>query len=183
MVAIPLTGQGYFFQQSYVINTTLTPEQPGQGTPLPGTVALGTDGSSWMFVRLAASQTVTAGDFLYINSTSAVDFVAASLTQALGRTALGAEVGVAGATITSGATSTVNNYTGIWIMRAGRIPANIVTGAGANALLYTSATAGRLTGTPAAGSNSLVAGVVGTTVAAANTAVAVLNWPVVSTNQ
>lgn len=183
MVANALTAQGAYFQQSYVVNTTLYPEQPGQGILAPGTTALGTDGSLWVFVRLAASQTITAGDFLYISSTNATDFVATALTQALGRSALGSEVGVAGCTVTSGSTSTASNFTGIWICRMGRLNANIATSVAGYSLLYTTSTAGRLNATASAGNNSLVSGVVGTATAASNLANVVLNFPVVSTNQ
>lgn len=183
MVAIPLTNQGVFFQQSYVINTTLYPEQPGQGTPLPGMTALGTDGTLWVYVRLAASQTITAGDFLYVSSVNAVDWVATALTQSAGRSVLGSEVGVAGCTVTSGSTSTASNYTGIWICRMGRISANVASSVAGFSLLYTTSTAGRLNATSSAGNNSLVSGVVGLATAASNLAPVVLNFPVVSTNQ
>ena len=183
MVAIPVTGVGNYFQQSYVFNVAANPEFPGEGIPLPGTVALGTDGTEWVFVRLAASQAVVAGDWLYVSSVDDVSWVATRLTQALGRGRLGNAIGVAGCTITSGATSTVTNFTGIWMCRKGRIAANIATGVTGFTGLFTTATAGQLNSTTSAGNNSAITGVVSVATAASNLAMCELLAPAIGANQ
>jgi hypothetical protein len=178
MVAIPLTLEGAALQTAYTISPTTTPEVPNPPFAV-GTMALGTDASVWVFVKLAASQTIAAGDFVYVNSTDAVSWNVTSLSNTA-KALLGALVGIAGAAATSGTTST--QY--IWIMRAGHYAsANVITSASANALLYTSATAGRLTGTASATNNSLVSGVVPLVTAASNLANVALNFPAISTAQ
>jgi len=187
MVAFSAAGAvaGINYQSSYVVNLATYPEQPGEGVPLPGTINVGTDGTVWVFVRLAASQAVVAGDFLYISSTDATTWTATRLDNGA-KAKLGAEVGVAGCTVTSDTNSSATAYTGIWMCRAGRISANVATSVAANVALYTSASgsaSGRLNATSSAGTNAAVTGVVGLATAASNAAVVALNWPVIGAAQ
>ncbi len=154
---------------------TTNPDQPGP-TFAPGTVVSGSQGAEWLFVRLAPSQTIVAGDFVYVSSTN-TDFLITSLANAA-RLLFGSQVGVAGATVTSTATSL--NY--IWIQRKGiYVGANVVTGATVNALSRTTATAGRLGTAAGAGTTAQISGVAAVTTPAANLANVMLNYPVIST--
>lgn len=172
MAALPIGLEGVSFTTAYSVPTT-TPEYPGPNF-LPGTVVRGTDGSEWMFVKLAASQTIAAGDFVYVSSTDN-SFNVTSLANAA-KALKGALVGVAGAASTSGTTST--NY--IWIqMRGYNASAAVATGSSQNADLHTSATAGRLTSTGAGGTSATVAGVVSIAAPASNAGAVMLNWPTI----
>ena len=192
MVAIASAGLGVGanFLQTYVVDIATYPEQPGQGIPLPGTMVAGTDGSAWTFCRVAASQTIVAGDFVYISSTEAADTstVAAYQVTSLSNSAkaiFGREVGVAGAAATTtSATVTPGKYTGIWVMRLGRYAgANVANSSATNALTYTTSTAGRINATASAGNNAIVNGVAITTTPASNTATVVVNFPFIATAQ
>lgn len=154
---------------------TATPDVPGP-TFLPGTVVSGSQGAEWMFVRLAPSQTIVAGDFVYVSSTN-TDFLVTSLSNTA-RLLFGAQVGVAGASATSTATSLVY----IWIQRKGiYVNANVVTGALVNALSRTTATGGRLGTTLGAGTTAQILGVTAVTTPASNLANVMLNLPVIQT--
>lgn len=165
--------EGIDFSKGYTVNTASTPEVTGPPFKV-GTVASGDDGSSWLFVKLAASQTVVTGDYLYVSSVDA-SFVATLLSNTA-KALLGALVGVAGATITSSTTS----YEYLWIQRAGyRAASNVLTASAANIALHTTATAGRLDDTAVGGTSAKVDGVIQTATAAANLANVMLNWPTI----
>jgi len=164
--------EGINLTTAYTVNTASTPEIPGPPFAV-GTTVRATDGSDWVFVKLAASQTIAAGDFVYVSTPST--FVVTSLANAA-KALLGALVGVAGAAATSGTTS----YEYIWIQRSGyRSSANCLTGSLANTELHTTATAGRVDDTAAAGTSATVAGVVQIATAASNTAAVMLNYPTI----
>jgi len=172
MAANPIGLEGAAFTKSYTVNTASTPDVPGPPFA-PGTVAFGTDGSVWMFVKLAASQTIAAGDYVYVSTPAT--FVVTALSNAA-KALLGALVGVAGAAATSGTTS----YEYIWIQRAGyNASTNCLTGSVANAALNTTATAGRIDDSSSAGNTAAVTGVVQTATAASNLSPVMLNWPAI----
>ncbi len=164
--------EGINLATAYTVNTASTPDIPGPPFAV-GTPARGTDGSDWVFVKLAASQTIAAGDFVYVSTAST--FVVTSLSNTA-KALRGAWVGVAGAAATSGTTS----YEYIWIQRSGyRSSANCLTGSLANTVLHTTATAGRLDDTAGGGTTATVDGVVQLATAASNTAAVLLNYPVI----
>lgn len=172
MASFAIGLEGASFTTAYSFPTT-TPEYPG---PLiaPGTVAIATDGAVWMFVKVANSQTIAAGDAVYVSSTDTT-FVVTSLANAA-KALKGMLVGVAGAAVTSAATSV--SY--MWIQRAGyAATVNVATSSTANADLHTSATSGRLTSTGSAGNSATVTGIVGLATAASNTAACILNFPAI----
>jgi len=141
---------------------------------LPGAVALGTDGGLWVFCKLAASQTIAAGDYVYVSS---VNFEVTSLANAA-KALLGALVGVAGAAATSSTTS----YQYIWVQRAGyNASTNVTTAATANTVMHTSASGGRIGTASTGGTTAAVSGVVAISAAASNVAPVWLNYPVIST--
>jgi hypothetical protein len=164
------------YTQSSAVSSTNTPDYPGPTGPFTlGQVALGTDGSSWVYVL--AGGAIAAGDAVLITNTAAL-WTANSTTNALAVSKLGDLVGVALVAIASGSYG--------WIQRAGKCSTiNAVASVAANALLRTTTTAGRLTGTSAAGSTVQVTGIVLTT-ANGGTAGAfvegILNFPVIGSN-
>lgn len=174
MAAVGQSIEGASFTTGYTVNTTSTPEFPG---PIlrPGTVATGTEGSEWLFVKLAASQTIVAGDFLYVDSTDNT-FTVKSLSNTA-KALLGSLVGVAGATLSSSTTS----YEYMWIQRAGyNASANCLSGSLANTALHTTATAGRIDDSAAGGTSAGVSGVVQLgTASASNLAAVMLNYPTI----
>jgi hypothetical protein len=165
--------EGVDFSKSYTVNTASTPEVTGPPFKV-GTVETGDDGSSWMFVKLAVSQTIASGDFVYVSSIDTTFLVTLLANAAVAKR--GMFVGVAGAAATSGTTS----YEFIWIQRAGyRAGANCLTGSLANVVLHTTATNGRIDDSAAGGTSATVDGVVQLATAAANAAAVYLNWPVI----
>lgn len=139
---------------------------------LPGTLGLGTDGSVYIFVKLAPSQTIAAGDYVYVSSTSWEVTSLANAAKAL----LGAFVGVAMAAATSSTTS----YQYMWIQRAGyNASTAVTTSATANTAMHTSATAGRIGTASTGGTTGGVSGVVAIATAASNTAAVWLNFPTI----
>lgn len=164
--------EGAAVNTAYTVNTASNPDVTGPPFT-PGTTAIGTDASEWLFVKLAASQTIAAGDYVYVSSHSAWEVtLLANAAKAL----LGAFVGVAGAAATSGTTS----YQYIWIQRAGyNASTNCATGSLANTALHTTATIGRIDDTAAGGTSATVAGVVQLATAASNAAAVILNYPTI----
>lgn len=164
--------EGAAVNTAYTVNTASTPDVTGPPFT-PGTTAIGTDASEWLFVKLAASQTIAAGDYVYVSTPST--FVVTSLSNTA-KALLGAFVGVAGAAATSGTTS----YEYIWIQRAGyNATTAAATSSTANTAMHTSATAGRLNSGGSAGVTATVDGVVLTATAASNVAAAMLNYPTI----
>lgn len=168
--------EGISTSTGYSVNQTTNPEL---AVPFGvGTTAWGGDGSAWTFVKLAASQTVTAGDYLFLTDTNGT-WSATNMTSTNARSKLGALVGVAGATLTSGATS----YEYMWMqVRGYNSTTNIVTGTTANTALHSSGTAGRATGTAVGGTSITINGVVALATAASNVAAVYLNFPSVGAN-
>ena len=168
--------EGISTSTGYSINLTTNPELY---VPFSvGTTAFGGDGSAWTFVKLAASQTVTAGDCLFLTDINGT-WSATNMTSTNARGKLGALVGIAGATLTSGATS--NEY--MWMqIRGYASPTSCVTGSTANTALHSSATAGRTTSTAVGGTSVTITGIVALATAASNTAAVYLNFPAVGAN-
>lgn len=164
--------EGASTSTAYTVNTASNPDVTGPPFT-PGTTAIGTDASEWLFVKLAASQTIAAGDYVYVSTPAS--FVVTSLSNTA-KALLGAFVGVAGAAATSGTTS----YEYIWIQRAGyNASTNCLTGSVANTALHTTATAGRIDDTGVGGTSATVAGVVQTATAASNASAVMLNFPTI----
>lgn len=173
MPSFAIGVEGASFNASYSFPAT-TPEYPG---PLiaPGTLVTATDGAVWMFCKVANSQTIAAGDAVYVSSTD-TSFTVTSLANAA-RLLKGMLVGIAGAAVTSAASST--SY--VWVQRSGYASAvNVATGSAANTDLHTTATAGRLSATGSAGNSATVSGIVGLAAAASNAANCILNFPAIS---
>lgn len=157
---------------AYTINVTTNPEVPGPPFAV-GTIGIGENGEQWLFCKLAASQTIAAGNAVYVSDHA--NFVITSLANAA-KALRGAFVGIAGAAATSGATS----YEYIWIQRAGYLAsANCLTGSLANTVLHTTATTGRLDDTAVGGTSATVDGIVQLATAASNVAPVILNFPVI----
>lgn len=168
---------GPWTTDTFTLAITVTPEFPNPPFAV-GTTTQGSQGGEWLFCRLAPSQTIAAGDFVYVSSTDA-GFLVTSFANAARGTTLGAIVGVAGAAATSTATSA--NF--IWIMRKGvYLAANVVTGATGFTQLRSTATNGRVSSTASAGSSVQVNGVVALATAAANVANVMLNYPAIGAN-
>jgi hypothetical protein len=164
--------EGINLTTAYTVNTAATPDIPGPPFT-PGTAVRGTDGSEWVFVKLAASQTVAAGDFVYVSTPAT--FVVTLLSNTA-KALLGAIVGVAGASVTSGGTS----YEYMWMQVKGyRASANCLTGSVANIALHTTGTAGRVDDTAVGGTSATINGVVQTATAAGNVAPVMLNSPTI----
>ena len=174
MAFVTSSMEGANFGVAYTFNETTTPEVPGPN-PAPGTIVFGTDGSAWMFVKLAASQTIAAGDFVYVSSTDGSWNV--TLLSNSAKALLGYQVGVAGAAATSSTTS----YLYIWMQIKGyNASTNCLSASVANAALHTTATSGRIDDTAGGGTSAAVAGVVQTgTASASNVAAVMLNFPTI----
>lgn len=168
---------GPWTTDTFTLSLTTTPEFPNPPFAV-GTTTQGSQGGEWLFCRLAPSQTIAAGDFVYVSSTDA-GFLITSFSNTARGTTFGAIVGVAGAA----ATSTASSANFIWIMRKGvYVNANVVTGATGFTQLRSSATNGRLTATATASTTVQVNGVVALATAAANVANVMLNYPAIGAN-
>ena len=173
MASIGMFLEGAAITTALTVNPASTPEYPNPPFT-PGTRLHGTEGGDFIFVKLAASQTIAAGDWVYVSSTDN-SFVVTSLANAA-KALKGMVCGVAMAAATSGTTS----YLYIWIQVGGyNASSNVATSSAANADLHTSATGGRLSGTGVGGTSATVTGVVGLATAASNTAATMLNNPTI----
>lgn len=166
-----LAKEGASLSTCSTVNTTLNPEYPALPFAL-GERTLGSDGSEWVYVSPAGAYAIGVAGYIDTSWT----FTA---TTTAGTTALsGLSVGVMSqvASITASPTST--NYDGVWAQIAGGCPGVLVAASSAaNAQLYTTTTAGRLTD-QSAGANA-INGIVLTTArgAGAGLAPAFLNFP------
>lgn len=168
---------GPWTTDTFTLSLTTTPEFPNPPFAV-GTVIAGSQGAEWLFCRLAPSQTIAAGDFVYVSSTDA-GFLITSFANAARGTTLGAIVGVAGAA----ATSTASSANFIWIQRKGvYLNANVATSSTGFTQLRSSATGGRVTSTATASTSVQVNGVVALATAAANLANVMLNYPAIGAN-
>ena len=131
-------------------NTAYSPEYPQEGNLRVGTTVLGTLDGQWVYCT-AATAAFVKYDVVQISPTFTCSQVSTAATTLFGQMA-----GVIMATASTG------QY--VWVMTNGVTPGiNVVTGVGANVPLYTSATAGRLTGTLATGVTSIMTGFILTT--------------------
>lgn len=166
---------------------TGTPEYPAPPF-LPGTLAWGTDGSSWVYCT--ASITIGAGKVVIVSETGGSWSVALIGGATVATAPTGDLVGVVGGSLGSlfvPAPSGTQTKQTFWVQRAGNAP-NVDTAASTtkDAQLYSSATvSGRLSSTAGGAAttyqiNGLV--VTNATGSAAGPNTAVLNWPVVGTS-
>lgn len=147
--------------------TNFTPEYPQGGNLSLGTTVLGTLDGQWVYATAANS--ITKYDVVQLSPA----FSATTITTATAT--FGEMAGVAMATASTG------QY--FWVQVNGIAAAvNTVTGVGANAALYTTATAGRLTGTLTTGVGNKVAGIVLTTGTTGNAAGATVGGILIQTS-
>lgn len=145
-LGVDVTTAGY--DQPYTVSSS-TPEYPQQPFTIGQVIDLSQGGRA-IYATTATATSITQGDFCFINSS----MYAAGLTSAIAATAGQAAIlGVAMATLTTGQYG--------WFQTDGNCPAgvNVVNGVAAYATLHTSATAGRLTGTPVTGTSYPINGV------------------------
>lgn len=160
--------EGANFTESYTVSTSV-PEYPGFPFQVGTRVNAGNAGQ-WIFVLAGGS--ITANDVCVIATMSTFSTVA--LTNATGKGFLGKIVGKAGATVTSGQ--------GFWLQVAGYAAAvNAATSSAANTVLSSSTTAGRIAAA-SAGNSVKVQHLTLVATAASNTAAAVLNFPMIGTD-
>lgn len=173
MASIGMFLEGAAITTALTVNPASTPEYPHPPFT-PGTRLHGTEGGDFIFVKLAASQTIAAGDLVYVSSLDNT-FVVTSLANAA-KALKGSFVGVAMAAATSGTTS----FQYIWMQVGGYCAvANVATSSSAFTDLHTTSTAGRLSSTGAGGTSATVTGIASTATAAANAAAVLLNNPTI----
>lgn len=172
---------------SVFLLSTGTPEYPAQPF-LAGTIAWGTDGSSWVYCT--ASITIGAGKVVLVSETGGSWSVALIGGATVASAPTGDLLGVVGGTqgtMVVPAPVAPQTAAYFWVQRAGNCP-NVDTAASTtkNAQLYSSATIGGRLSSTAGGAattyqvNGLVVSVATGSTAGPNTAV--LNWPVVGTS-
>lgn len=169
--------------------STGTPEYPAPPF-LPGTLAWGTDGSSWVYstasITIAAGSLVsfslTAGSWSVALVTSTTAAAGAAGTSKLG-TLLGVVGGSQGSLVVPAPSGSVTG-TYFWVQRSGNVPKLLTANSiNANVLLHTSAVGG-LVGTSSSSATVQVAGIVFSQTAAASATgyTAVANYPTISIN-
>ena len=179
-------GEGIDVNSVFMLDTsTLEYPRPPFGV---GTIAMGTDGSSWVYCT--ASITIGSGAAVLISNTPGNWSCALTGGATVGTAPTGTFVGVVGGstgTMVVPAPSGTQTGAFFWVQRLGNCP-NVKTAASTtkNAQLYSSATTGGTLSSTAGGAattyqvNGLVVSVATGSAAGPNSAI--LNWPIIGTS-